>query len=319
MALLKFLKEPAPLTFTRTEKWVFIGLFKSLAIFLFLPLGLIRISTYPEYNHPNLYFPDLPQFLLAYIVIWLICCAFEVKPGRKHPPIAYFYLLWRSLPWLLACFALFAIPSFIPLYFCLALFLQLLWFSQNFWPETGWHLQQKRSKEIRSGWVFRQTVIWIGISALLYGTAYLVFLMPVPRCCGGDKVSSVKANMHTLQTMAETFFADKGRVARNLKELKKDALTSSSPYWKDFTNPYTSLITRPDHKHPDPYLVRDEIDLQNHPFFKEIMGFRFIIKEAPIGVVSYEYQSNQNYAIYGYNRWGLKIRDKGQILQFSPE
>lgn len=262
------------------------GLFKSLAIFLFLPLGLIRISAYPEYNHPNLYFPDLPQFLLTYIIIWLICCAFEVKPGRNHPPIAYFYLLWRSLPWLLGCFALFAIPSFIPLYFCLALFLQLLWFSQNFWPETGWHLQQKRSKEIRSGWVFRQTVIWIGISALLYGTAYLVFLMPVPRCCRGDKkVSSVKANMHTLQTMAETFFADKGRVARNLKELKKDALTSSSPYWKDFTNPYTSLITRPQTTNTlTPIWSEMRLIYRITPFLKKLWVLDSLSRKHPLGL-----------------------------------
>lgn len=51
--------------------------------------------------------------------------------------------------------------------------------------------------------------------------------------------SSIKANMHTLQTMVETYAVDWGGVyAADLKGLKAEAQSSSAgKYWKDLTNP----------------------------------------------------------------------------------
>lgn len=53
------------------------------------------------------------------------------------------------------------------------------------------------------------------------------------------KVSSVKANMHTLQTMVETYAVDwGGEYPATLQQLHQEALKHD--YWKDFTNPFNS-------------------------------------------------------------------------------
>ncbi len=56
------------------------------------------------------------------------------------------------------------------------------------------------------------------------------------------KLSSVKANMHTLQTMVETYGVDHGGTyASDLDLLLKAAENNSyGSYWKDFVNPFTS-------------------------------------------------------------------------------
>jgi hypothetical protein len=59
---------------------------------------------------------------------------------------------------------------------------------------------------------------------------------------GGDrpKSSSVKANMHTIQTTAETYAVDFGGVyPDSMEALAKEAVKRS--YWKDFKNPFTGL------------------------------------------------------------------------------
>lgn len=55
---------------------------------------------------------------------------------------------------------------------------------------------------------------------------------------GGAKISSAYANMHTLQTMLETYSANwNGYYPPDLKTLQQEALQYDG--WKDFTNPYT--------------------------------------------------------------------------------
>lgn len=52
--------------------------------------------------------------------------------------------------------------------------------------------------------------------------------------------SSVKANMHSLQTMIETYGVDwGGTYPENLHILVKEAQQNSNPYWKELTNPFT--------------------------------------------------------------------------------
>jgi len=62
--------------------------------------------------------------------------------------------------------------------------------------------------------------------------------------CGGSKTSSVKANMHTFQTMVETYGVDHaGIYPPNVEALKfsaTDTSTENGTYWKDFTNPFSS-------------------------------------------------------------------------------
>ena len=57
-------------------------------------------------------------------------------------------------------------------------------------------------------------------------------------------ISSLKANMHTLQTIVETYGVDWGgyypESIENLKTHAEDSSQATSPYWKDFKNPETN-------------------------------------------------------------------------------
>lgn len=63
------------------------------------------------------------------------------------------------------------------------------------------------------------------------------------------EVSSVKSNMHVLQTVVETYGVDwGGTYAKDLTALQKEA--TKGTYWKDLTNPYTQktgLATKANH------------------------------------------------------------------------
>ncbi|MEK7432809.1 MAG: hypothetical protein AABZ74_06740 [Cyanobacteriota bacterium] len=60
-------------------------------------------------------------------------------------------------------------------------------------------------------------------------------------CQDRAKCPSVKSNMHTFQTLLETYSVDhNGNYPKNVEELKKDATKGNNKYWKDFKNPYTN-------------------------------------------------------------------------------
>lgn len=56
------------------------------------------------------------------------------------------------------------------------------------------------------------------------------------------KIASVKANMHTFQTIVENYAVDwGGTYAPTVAGLKIDATDANKNYWKDFSNPFTSV------------------------------------------------------------------------------
>ncbi|MFN8576504.1 MAG: hypothetical protein U0354_06580 [Candidatus Sericytochromatia bacterium] len=60
-----------------------------------------------------------------------------------------------------------------------------------------------------------------------------------------DNISSVKANMHRLQTMVETHGVEwKELYPNNIEDLKIEAekITKFGGYWKEFKNPFTGKI-----------------------------------------------------------------------------
>lgn len=80
------------------------------------------------------------------------------------------------------------------------------------------------------------------LMVVLYFSLLIVFLQ-LPNFHPSDgvrrKASSVKANMHTFQTILETYFVDaSGNYPKNVEELYKFANSGKTPYWKDFKNPY---------------------------------------------------------------------------------
>lgn len=111
------------------------------------------------------------------------------------------------------------------------------------------------------------------------------------RCC---KVSSVKANMHTMQTMVETYAVDwRGIYPPNVKALYKEANLKKGkygPYWKDFSSPYTG------YSGPGQSYANEGV------------------KTLP-GMVTYEAVGTPHhiiYYIYGHNKNGDRIKQKGK-------
>lgn len=115
------------------------------------------------------------------------------------------------------------------------------------------------------------------------------------------KTSSVKANMHTLQTIVETYAVDFGGVyAPNIEELKKEAQKSGFAYWKEFQNPFNP----------------DGISYQNFN--------QFAAGPESAGRVFYEPIADENgsithYKIYGADSKGQLIQDKGETFYLSND
>lgn len=138
------------------------------------------------------------------------------------------------------------------------------------------------------------------LSLVAFGMIGFALLLPnfVGSCGGGrEKVSSVKANMHTFQTIVETYAVDHGGVyAQDVQTLRREAMKSAdtSAYWKDFNNPFTNGTG------------------QNYAFANE--------GESELsGVVTYHtFNAHTGYVLYGYGKVsGQKILDKGQIFELS--
>lgn len=109
------------------------------------------------------------------------------------------------------------------------------------------------------------------------------------------KLSSVKANMHTLQTLVETYAMDwKGEYPRNTLAVNQDAVQGK--YWKDFVNPFTSRSGR-------------------YYSFADIGAFSSLSQDHA-GLVLYDPIVSQgkvsHYYLYGLDQEGRRIRDKGQ-------
>ena len=117
------------------------------------------------------------------------------------------------------------------------------------------------------------------------------------------KISSVKANMHTLQTMVETYAVDfGGKYPRNITELKNEAQKLS--YWKDLANPFTKNTGIGKDGSLLDYGVYQSY--KPHPEFKGLVIYQPIWKGKEGGYV--------NYKIYGCSADGTLIQDKGTVF-----
>ncbi|HEY9840255.1 MAG: hypothetical protein ACAI44_32690 [Candidatus Sericytochromatia bacterium] len=146
----------------------------------------------------------------------------------------------------------------------------------------------------------QKTPAWqLGISCLLVGVLTSFAIPSRVYGCGGGLIS-VKDNMHTLQTIVETYAVDHGGFyAPSIGALSYAAHEPGLEYWKDFRNPFTSLSG----------------------FSKSLQDE---VLDPQKGIVTYQPIPDgkgrfSRYKIYGYDKAARRIRDKGADFVLSND
>ena len=177
------------------------------------------------------------------------------------------------------------LPLFI--YFFLTLGFEAVILKNNYLPEN-------------SGRIFGPNEVW-KISLILNLSSYLLILLALVvlpqheyQSERGSRPVSIKSNMHTLQTLLETYAVDwGGEFPVDLKALETEAKMAKNPYWKEISDPNGK----------SPLLLPGEpvrpFGLEYQPIIqaktKQIMG----------------------YWIYGYDKTGKRLKQNGMFFALT--
>ncbi len=243
----------------------------------------------------------------------------ESQPSVKKWTQYILWMLLRSLAVLVLLIAVLALPESQFIYWTMGLagvyvFMGSATFGNLWGPVFALNQTKAQAR-------FRQHLkpLTIYLSALLIGVPALrVVSLPFQFGTGDSAcVSSIKANMHTLQTVVETYAVEwNGAFPTTLDVLEADARAKN--YWKEINNPYlwskirrTALATMPA---SIDVLEKNVVSEQSTPY-RDIWGIRihhesFLTGEVLRGVVFYDYIGPNSYYLYGSDQNGKLLRDR---------
>jgi hypothetical protein len=181
----------------------------------------------------------------------------------------------------------------------------------------SWEYTSMHPFSVKSSLIYLLSIFWL---ATLYTGASAVICLPAFGC-GCSKGTSVKANMHTLQTALESYFVDHQRYPQSLEELVTQA--KEGEYWKAFINPFKKDVEAiqeigPE-KIPLEYFTQEgrrrvgAVIILGIPFYSPSRLQKY---HPQPGQVLFEPRA-QGYFIYGTAYRGELIRDKGLPFTLS--
>lgn len=286
------------------ERCVAFGFFNLAALLAFVPISLICDADYPLLlallgNFRPLSFCGFEgdyffnaDWLLGFLLSWILFNGIEslcrsLIARQSTPELLVAWL--RSLPLLVLCLSSRALPEARPIYWLLAGL--GLFFAFN--PALGFpRLFSRRGVLVYLGWgLLNSLMVFVWLGGI--GSA----------SC--EKATWVRANMHALQTLVETYFVETGRYPIELLDLKKAADKAEDPYWKDFFNPFTGGIGSG--KAYDDF-SRQGGDAILH-VWDDYGGIRFYRpRREGAGLVLYRYLDAHHYEIYGLAYGGYPVQ-----------